>query len=166
MMTISGYTPLQHFSSKPVNTISGLNYHQRSRIISVMRETLGSRLKKARTDAGLTQEELARAAGVTQKTISKIERGDQVATAAIVQLARACGVTPEWLSEGAPTKQQAHQIESTAPAITAAPGAWLVQLIQMLISNGVPPEEAIRLSNEAAQAAKGPAQKGGSKKTG
>lgn len=164
MLTVSRYTPFQHFGSRPVNTLRGLNYHRHGRNLPDMRETLGTRLKKARADAGLTQEELARAAGVTQKTISKIERGDQVATAAIVPLARALGVTPEWLAEGAQSKPSPAQ--APPPAQDAAPGAWLVHVIQVLIANGVPPEEAIRLSNEAAQASREATQKGGSKKTG
>lgn len=166
MLTTSRYTPFKHFGSRAVNTLSGLNYYRHPRMLHSMRETLGIRLKKARSDAGLTQEELARSAGVTQKTISKIERGDQVATAAIVPLARALGVTPEWLAEGTAAKAPAPQIDITATPVMPNPGSWLVHLMQVLITNGVPPEEAIRLSNEAAQASKGAAQKGGSKKTG
>ena len=39
-------------------------------------ETLSSRLKKIRSSAGLTQAQLAQAAGVSRQTIISIERGD------------------------------------------------------------------------------------------
>lgn len=62
--------------------------------------SFGARLKQARDHAGLTQQELQIHSGVSQKTISKIERGDQVVSTATVQLAQACGVRPEWLAAG------------------------------------------------------------------
>ena len=39
-------------------------------------ETLSSHLKKIRSSAGLTQAQLAQAAGVSRQTIISIERGD------------------------------------------------------------------------------------------
>lgn len=62
--------------------------------------SFGARLKQARGRAGLTQQELQIRSGVSQKTISKIERGDQAASSATVQLAQACSVRPEWLAAG------------------------------------------------------------------
>ena len=62
--------------------------------------SLGARLKLARDRAGLTQQQLQIQCGVSQKTISKIERGDQAVSTATVQLAQACGVRPEWLAAG------------------------------------------------------------------
>ena len=38
-------------------------------------ETLGTRLKEARTEAGLTQAELADLVGVSRKTINTVENG-------------------------------------------------------------------------------------------
>ncbi|PZO48333.1 MAG: transcriptional regulator [Alphaproteobacteria bacterium] len=38
-------------------------------------ETLGSRLKEVRTQAGLTQAELAERVGVSRKTINTVENG-------------------------------------------------------------------------------------------
>lgn len=60
---------------------------------------LGQRLKAARKHARLTQNELADRSRVSQKTISKIERGDQASSTAVVRLAAACGVRAEWLSD-------------------------------------------------------------------
>lgn len=65
-----------------------------------MTTTLAERLKEARAHARLSQPELEAKSGVSQKTISKIERGDQKSTTKIVQLASACGVRPEWLGTG------------------------------------------------------------------
>ena len=62
--------------------------------------SFGARLKKARDRAEFTQQQLQLYSGVSQKTISKIERGDQAVSTATVQLAQACGVRPEWLAAG------------------------------------------------------------------
>lgn len=60
--------------------------------------TLADRLRAARKNAGLSQKVLAENSGVTQETISKIERGQSETSAYVVQLAIACGVRPEWLA--------------------------------------------------------------------
>lgn len=62
--------------------------------------TLAERLKKARAHAEFTQPQLEDRSGVSQRTISKIELGKQAKSTQIVQLARACGVRPEWLGAG------------------------------------------------------------------
>lgn len=61
---------------------------------------LATRLKRARKFAKLTQSGLEERSGVSQKTISKIERGDQETSSQVVQLAGACGVDPKWLATG------------------------------------------------------------------
>lgn len=70
--------------------------------ISVFNEKMkfSERLYKARKHAKLSQEDLALAVGLTQGLISKIERGEQEETAAVVKIARICGVRPEWLDDG------------------------------------------------------------------
>lgn len=60
-----------------------------------------NRLKAARRHAKLNQVALAVKSGVSQQTISKIERGLQDASAFTVQFATACEVRPEWLATGA-----------------------------------------------------------------
>lgn len=60
--------------------------------------TLGERLRKAREHARLSQQALEERSGVSQKTISKIERGDQEGSTQIAALAIACGVRMEWLA--------------------------------------------------------------------
>ncbi len=44
---------------------------------SLGRQTLGERLRQFRQSAGLTQEELARAAGVGRVTLIRLEKGEQ-----------------------------------------------------------------------------------------
>ena len=59
---------------------------------------LGSRLKAVRTDAGLTQAELAERTGVSRKTINTVENGVFVpSTLLALSLARALGTTVEGL---------------------------------------------------------------------
>lgn len=59
------------------------------------------RLKAARQHAELNQTELAERAGLTQASISDLERGKSKATVFAVQLAAACNVSARWLAEGA-----------------------------------------------------------------
>lgn len=58
------------------------------------------RLKAARKHAQLNQAELAKASGLTQTSISDLERGKSKGTAFVAQLALACGVDSMWLAEG------------------------------------------------------------------
>jgi transcriptional regulator with XRE-family HTH domain len=62
--------------------------------------SLSERLKFARERAGLKQTELAKLAGCTQATISKIERGTVFASAALPSLAHALGCNAYWLEQG------------------------------------------------------------------
>eukprot|EP00659_Diplonema_papillatum_P005163 gene5163-7897_t len=57
------------------------------------------RLKAARRHAKLNQGELAAKAGITQTSISDLERGKSKATAHVVKIADACGVSAKWLSD-------------------------------------------------------------------
>ena len=64
---------------------------------------LASRLKEARTAAGLTQAELAERAGVSRKTVNTVENGIFIpSTVLALGLARALGVRVEdlfWLAD-------------------------------------------------------------------
>ena len=68
-----------------------------------MAKKVGELIKKARTDAGLTQEQLAKKVdGVTAADISKAERGEkELSSAALKQIAKATGVTQTSLLEAA-----------------------------------------------------------------
>jgi len=63
-------------------------------------ETFAQRLKKARQQRHLTQEELGIRAGEKQPNISKMERGDILQTTAIARLSQALEVPSEWLELG------------------------------------------------------------------
>ncbi|WP_066794205.1 helix-turn-helix transcriptional regulator [Sphingomonas soli] len=60
--------------------------------------TLGNHLKSLRTEAGLTQADLAERVGVSRKTINTVENGVFTPSATLaLQLARALGVPVEAL---------------------------------------------------------------------
>jgi transcriptional regulator with XRE-family HTH domain len=63
-------------------------------------ESFADRVKGARKSAGLTQKQLAGISGLSQTTISDIERGRNETSADVVALARALGVLAEWLADG------------------------------------------------------------------
>lgn len=75
-----------------------MQLHKRTYTFGVM--NLAERLKAARKHAGLTQRELAVKAGITQPNISQIESGANLQSAYLNRLALACGVAPQWLSDG------------------------------------------------------------------
>lgn len=53
---------------------------------------LGDRLRQARIDYPLTQAQLARRAGVSQRTVVNLERGAEVTTGSLVSVLRALGL--------------------------------------------------------------------------
>jgi len=61
---------------------------------------LNERVSAARVKAHLTQAQLAKAAGVSQQAIQKLEAGKSKDSKKIAQIAIACGVRPEWLAYG------------------------------------------------------------------
>lgn len=63
------------------------------------------RLKKARDDAGLTQAELAKRAGVSQQAIGEIERGAVRSTKSIYKIANALNVSVNYLDPAIPSTQ-------------------------------------------------------------
>ena len=63
-------------------------------------ETLGDRLRFARDSAGLNQLQLAEKSGVSQATISALEKRRSVRSVYTSQLAKALGVSYEWLASG------------------------------------------------------------------
>lgn len=63
--------------------------------------TIGTRIKSARRDANISQEELARRVGVSQGAIGHLESGRTRNTHLLVRIASALGVSAEWLETGA-----------------------------------------------------------------
>lgn len=60
--------------------------------------TYGERLAMARICAGLTQKELAAAVGMEQPSIAHLEKRGE-GSVHTVKIARACGVSPDWLDD-------------------------------------------------------------------
>jgi SOS-response transcriptional repressor LexA len=78
---------------------------------------IGTRLRHARGLKQWSQEDLANASGVSQASISKIERGDQNSSVHTPQLAAALEVEAIWLASGKePMKKNEHNMlrESSA----------------------------------------------------
>lgn len=79
--------------------------------------TIAERLKEARLELGLSQEEFAARAGVSNGTIGNIEAGTRHNPRALLEIAAAAGVTADWLKNGKSPKRpigwmpQQHTIE-------------------------------------------------------
>lgn len=80
-------------------------------------KTLAERMKSQRAKLGLSQEDVARAAGVSQGTIGNLEGGIRRSARKLVEIANALKVSPEWLSTG---KHPAHALPI---AVTSPLGA-------------------------------------------
>lgn len=76
-----------------------------------------SRIKSARKHAGLTQAELASRVGVTQASISDLERGKSASSTFTATLAKACRVSAEWLATGE-GQMFSDSLESDVPSNT------------------------------------------------
>lgn len=65
-----------------------------------MHKTIAQRMVWARERKKLTQEGLAKAAGVAQSTIAGLESGYRKSPRRLPQIAAALGIDPIWLAEG------------------------------------------------------------------
>ncbi|HDL7195551.1 TPA: XRE family transcriptional regulator [Yersinia enterocolitica] len=81
--------------------------------------TFADRLNLAMKEGGFTQGSLAEAVGMAQPSVWKLTSGKANSSRKSVQLARALGVRPEWLSEGiGPMREDGvkpHHPDSTIP---------------------------------------------------
>lgn len=73
------------------------------------------RLKAARLHANLSQEELALRLNASQSLISKIELGHQEESTLVVKMAKACGVSTDWLDSGEGNMLEKLYITNTTP---------------------------------------------------
>lgn len=72
------------------------------RMLSAMAETVGERLRRARDEAGLTQEQLAQDIGATRSAISQVELGisNSLNAENLTKAAQRTGKNPKWLATG------------------------------------------------------------------
>jgi transcriptional regulator with XRE-family HTH domain len=63
-------------------------------------KTFGDRVRERRKELGLSQESLGKRAGISQTTVTQIERGRNASSTHILDVAKALGVSPEWLEKG------------------------------------------------------------------
>jgi SOS-response transcriptional repressor LexA len=80
-------------------------------------DTLAKRLRWARKQKRISQEELGKLAGVSQSTIGNLEAGTRASARKIASIAAALGVNALWLAEG----KQRPAIRGEAPDVEPGP---------------------------------------------
>ena len=85
-----------------VNRPSDIGSYENADMKTIVKDktTLSGRMRLAREHARLTQAQLAKKTGISQPTISDLERGEQKKSAYTTQIAHACRVSPLWLATG------------------------------------------------------------------
>ncbi|MCD6006872.1 XRE family transcriptional regulator [Halomonas sp. IOP_31] len=91
--------------------------------------SIGDRVKRARKSAGLTQTELGRMVGVKQATISDLEKGASRSSAYLVQIARACNVSTDWLATGKGEMIELQEPIATYTSGEVAPGPAMLSQV-------------------------------------
>lgn len=81
--------------------------------------SIGKRVREARKDAGLTQQQLAAKVGIKQSTLSELENGDSAGTGYVATMASALGVSALWLETGkGPKKLESLSVTLSGPGVT------------------------------------------------
>ena len=86
------------------------------RMTELERARISERIKEARVQAGLTQEELADLLHVRSRTIANYEAG-RVPWRLLGQIAEATGRTQEWLLHGEPAAAEATTLQAEVTAL-------------------------------------------------
>lgn len=94
---------------------------------------LSTRLKQARKEAGLTQQELADRSGLAQATISKLESGLISRTVEILTISRVLGVNPDWLARGIGLKEKT----TSSEIALGTPEFPAIRRVQMKVTAGI-----------------------------
>ncbi|BAK75796.1 transcriptional regulator, XRE family [Pseudogulbenkiania sp. NH8B] len=105
---------------------------------------LGDRIKTEREKRSWSQAALAQRAGVSQTTITDLERGASAATTKLIPIARALKVNPHWLETGqgqraAPPQGDgryvaADSLEELAEQLTAKGNDDIARLWQLILA--------------------------------
>ncbi|WP_329909990.1 helix-turn-helix transcriptional regulator [Serratia quinivorans] len=101
--------------------------------------TYASRLNQAMEAAGMTQAALAEMVGLAQASIWKLTSGASKGSRKTVEIARALGVSPEWLSFGSGPmflSDSPHTTARTEPPITRLDGGYRVEVLDVQASAG------------------------------
>jgi transcriptional regulator with XRE-family HTH domain len=101
-----------------------------------MQTTYASRLRQARSHAGLSQAELARRLGLKPQAVQYLEADDNNARGSrnTPRIARECGVDPIWLESGTGVMLPRTGAESSSRMAAASPKALAIAIA------GLPPE--------------------------
>lgn len=109
-------------------------------------DSLKARLVHARNLLGITQEELAKRAGVAASTIANLETGSRLVPRALLEIASALGVSPGWLKDGTGEMKPGAYVLSVDPgqfSLTGKPLAHLVTLDKRTVSQKVTREQIV-----------------------
>lgn len=128
--------------------------------VSKVPETFGQRLKLARLQRGLTQPQLAKAAGLKQPNISKLERESTLATTGMARLAAALGVSSRWLEFGdvqepdwaqRPAYDKARRRGEVALVLSDLPAPDYVPVItwELVLKTPLPPRFAVSMPDDS-----------------
>lgn len=82
-------------------------------------------MKAARRHAKLTQVQLAERVGITQQTLSALERDENEGSAKMLDIAIECGVSAQWLARGVGEMLDGWQLNRVAEA---RPGSQVARL--------------------------------------
>lgn len=94
---------------------------------------VGTRIRDTRAARGLTQTQLAKAAGCGQSLIGNLESGAQKSTALLPQIARALGVSASWLADGVGQRDEPlSAMEPAAPYEVSPPSSEVQELFDRL----------------------------------
>jgi len=101
-------------------------------------ETLAERIKRSREEAGLTQEQLAAACGITSAAIGLVEIGDTktLKSAHLFKMARALRKNPEWLANGSGFETHAqHTLDDIVGALPQKVTSEVLNYIKYRVSS-------------------------------
>ncbi|HEB4875699.1 TPA: helix-turn-helix transcriptional regulator [Kluyvera ascorbata F0526] len=127
------------------------------------KETFADRLNQAMREAGYSQASLGEVVGMSQPSVWKLSSGKTQNTRKLFEIARALGVSPDWLLDGTgPMRNDGQQpeiigegkvdanifrIEVLDFSVSAGPGAMNNEFVEILHSVEYPIEEARHMFN-------------------